>query len=183
MREEGGRERTVGGGRESGCLGALREALLGCAGFVGETTERQRSRDCPSGGSPRTLQATTPAAQSIASPPRTQLPLTSPPWPLPASAGFAFSYVDHTVANLRSSSTDGVSGAAGGCAAGFLLGIRSGSIPQAMGMCGIVGAAVGTYDLAGGQLGWESGTKDRVTREKERLEFFKKRSLPVVDAE
>jgi len=95
-----------------------------------------------------------------------------------AAAGFAFSAVDHSVANLVSSQTSGVAGAAGGCAAGFIMGIRSGSIPTAMGMCGFLGASIATYDLAGGQLGWESGTKDRKTREKERLEFFKKRSLP-----
>lgn len=44
-----------------------------------------------------------------------------------------------------------------------------------MGMCAFMGAAVGTYDLAGGQLGWESGKKDRATREQERLSFFKRR--------
>ena len=44
-----------------------------------------------------------------------------------------------------------------------------------MGMCAFTGALVGTYDLAGGQLGWESGRKMRSEREKERVEFFKKR--------
>lgn len=52
-----------------------------------------------------------------------------------------------------------------------------------MGMCAFLGATIGTYDLAGGQLGWESGKKDRTTREKERLEFFKKRSLAEVNEE
>ncbi|KAL8290176.1 hypothetical protein RQP46_003115 [Phenoliferia psychrophenolica] len=94
-----------------------------------------------------------------------------------ATAGFVFSYVDHTVANIRESSTDGVAGAAGGCAAGFVSGIRTGSIPKAMGMCAFLGAAIGTYDLAGGQLGWEKGSKNRDEREKDRLEFFKKRSM------
>ncbi|KAK4701753.1 hypothetical protein P7C70_g4475, partial [Phenoliferia sp. Uapishka_3] len=94
-----------------------------------------------------------------------------------ATAGFVFSYVDHTVANLRASNTDGVAGAAGGCAAGFVSGIRTGSLPKAMGMCMFLGAAVGTYDLAGGQLGWEKGSKDREEREKDRMDFFKKRSL------
>lgn len=92
-----------------------------------------------------------------------------------ATAGFVFSYVDHTVANIRESSTDGVAGAAGGCAAGFVSGIRTGSIPKAMGMCAFLGAAIGTYDLAGGQLGWEKGRKSRDEREVERLDFFKKR--------
>ena len=46
-----------------------------------------------------------------------------------------------------------------------------------MGMCAFLGATIGTYDLAGGQLGWESGSKDRKTRETERLAFFKKRSM------
>lgn len=100
-----------------------------------------------------------------------------------AAAGFVFSAVDHTVANLRESNSDGVAGAAGGCAAGFVTGIRSGSLPTAMGMCAFLGTAIGTFDLAGGQLGWESGTKDRATREQERLSFFKKRSLPVLEEE
>ncbi|KAM0746285.1 hypothetical protein T439DRAFT_319300 [Meredithblackwellia eburnea MCA 4105] len=94
-----------------------------------------------------------------------------------AAAGFTFSYIDHTVANIRGSSTDGVSGFTGGCAAGFVSGIRTGSIPKAAGMCAFMGAAVGTYDLAGGQLGWESGKKSREERERERLGFFKKREL------
>jgi hypothetical protein len=42
-------------------------------------------------------------------------------------------------------------------------------------MCAFMGAAVGTYDLAGGQLGWESGKTVRSEREKERMSFFKKR--------
>lgn len=44
-------------------------------------------------------------------------------------------------------------------------------------MCAFLGTAIGTYDLAGGQLGWESGRKDRKERESDRLSFFKKRSL------
>ena len=44
-----------------------------------------------------------------------------------------------------------------------------------MGMCAFLGAAIGTYDLAGGQLGWEKGRKSRDEREVERLDFFKKR--------
>ncbi|CEQ40619.1 SPOSA6832_02254, partial [Sporobolomyces salmonicolor] len=92
-----------------------------------------------------------------------------------ASIGFAFTFVDHTVANLIETKDNGVAGAAGGCAAGFVAGIRTGSIPKAMGMCAFLGAAVGTYDLAGGQLGWESGRKTRSEREKERMDFFKKR--------
>ncbi|GAA6014866.1 hypothetical protein JCM10207_002206 [Rhodosporidiobolus poonsookiae] len=92
-----------------------------------------------------------------------------------ATAGFVFSYVDHSVANLVESKDNGVAGAAGGCAAGFVSGIRTGSLPKAMGMCAFMGAAVGTYDLAGGQLGWESGKKPRSEREEARVSFFKKR--------
>ncbi|GAA6042016.1 hypothetical protein JCM8097_009147 [Rhodosporidiobolus ruineniae] len=92
-----------------------------------------------------------------------------------ATAGFVFSYVDHTVANLIESKDNGVAGASGGCAAGFVSGIRTGSIAKAMGMCAFMGAAVGTYDLAGGQLGWESGKTVRSEREKKRVEFFKQR--------
>ncbi|GAA5914767.1 hypothetical protein JCM6882_002737 [Rhodosporidiobolus microsporus] len=92
-----------------------------------------------------------------------------------ATAGFVFSYVDHSVANLIENKENGVAGASGGCAAGFVSGIRTGSIAKAMGMCAFMGAAVGTYDLAGGQLGWESGKKVRSEREKERVAFFKQR--------
>ncbi|BGP39200.1 hypothetical protein JCM10450v2_003155 [Rhodotorula kratochvilovae] len=92
-----------------------------------------------------------------------------------ASAGFAYSYVNHSVANLIESRDSGVAGAAGGCAAGFIMGMRGGSLPSAVGMCAFTGALVGTYDLAGGQLGWESGKKLRSEREKERMDFFKKR--------
>jgi len=84
--------------------------------------------------------------------------------------------VDHTVANLVETKENGVAGAAGGCAAGFVSGIRTGSLPKAMGMCAFMGAAVGTYDLAGGQLGWESGKKSRAEREEDRLSFFKKKT-------
>ncbi|BGP15127.1 hypothetical protein JCM10213_006540 [Rhodosporidiobolus nylandii] len=92
-----------------------------------------------------------------------------------ATAGFVFSFVDHSVANLIESKDNGIAGASGGCAAGFVSGLRTGSLPKAMGMCAFMGAAVGTYDLAGGQLGWESGKKVRSEREKERVAFFKQR--------
>ncbi|GAA5843997.1 hypothetical protein JCM9279_003696 [Rhodotorula babjevae] len=98
-----------------------------------------------------------------------------------ATASFAFSYVNHSVANLVESRDSGLAGASGGCAAGFITGLRSGSVPAAMGMCAFTGALVGTYDLAGGQLGWEKGRKMRSEREKERVDFFKKRDLEVVD--
>lgn len=99
-----------------------------------------------------------------------------------ATAGFVFSYVDNTVANTIESKTNGVAGAAGGCAAGFVAGIRSGSLPKAMGMCAFMGSLVGTYDLAGGQLGWESGKKPRSEREKERVAFFKQRAEATEEA-
>lgn len=39
-----------------------------------------------------------------------------------------------------------------------------------------MGTAVGTYDLAGGRLGWENGQRrPRSEREKERESFFKQR--------
>ncbi|KPV77558.1 uncharacterized protein RHOBADRAFT_41552 [Rhodotorula graminis WP1] len=94
---------------------------------------------------------------------------------LTATASFAFSYVNHSVANLVESRDSGLAGASGGCAAGFITGLRSGSVPAAMGMCAFTGALVGTYDLAGGQLGWEKGRKMRSEREEDRVRFFKKR--------
>lgn len=103
--------------------------------------------------------------------------LTSHSYSPTAAAGFAFAAVDHTVANMIESSDNGIAGASGGCAAGFVSGIRSGSIPKAVGMCAFMGSMVGTYDLAGGQLGWESGKKPRSEREKERESFFKKKAV------
>lgn len=85
--------------------------------------------------------------------------------------------MNNTVANMVESTTSGVSGFSGGCAAGFVSGIRTGNLPRAMGMCAFLGATIGTYDLAGGQLGWESGTKTREERETERLKFFKNRAV------
>lgn len=78
---------------------------------------------------------------------------------------------------MAESTTSGLSGFSGGCAAGFVSGIRTGSLSKAMGMCAFLGTAVGTYDLAGRQLGWESGKKSREQREVERLQFFKTRSM------
>ena len=116
----------------------------------------------------------TSASYTLTPNPTHLLPLT--PYPLlAATAGFVFSYVDHAVANLAESKDNGLAGAAGGCAAGFVSGVRTGSLPKAMGMCAFMGAAVGTYDLAGGQLGWESGRKSRAEREEDRLSFFKKK--------
>ena len=100
-----------------------------------------------------------------------------------ATAGFVFSFVDHTVANVVESTTSGVSGFSAGCAAGFVSGIRTGSLPKAMGMCLFTGGMVGTYDAAGGQLGWESGKKTREEREADRLKFFKKSSVGMELAE
>lgn len=93
-----------------------------------------------------------------------------------------FSYVDNTVANMIENKQNGIAGAAGGCAAGFVAGLRSGSLPKAMGMCAFTGSLVGTYDLTGGQLGWESGKKPRNEREKERVAFFKQRGEATEEA-
>ncbi|SCV70586.1 BQ2448_3348 [Microbotryum intermedium] len=91
-----------------------------------------------------------------------------------ATAGFVYTFVNNSVSNLIQNSTNGIAGATGGCAAGFVSGIRNGSLPSAVGLCAFMGAAVGTYELAGGRLGNEP-RKDRKTREEERLSFFKKR--------
>ncbi|KAI6047684.1 hypothetical protein EDC04DRAFT_2619514 [Pisolithus marmoratus] len=44
---------------------------------------------------------------------------------------------------------DAFNGVVGGCAAGFLAGIRTRSLPMALGSCAVAGAAMGTFDYAG----------------------------------
>jgi len=106
---------------------------------------------------------------------------------LVAGMGFLFSYTDQTLANIRGRDDDGLNGAAGGCAAGFLAGVRNRSLGAAFGGCMILGAAVGTFELAGKTVGGlqsgGDGTGIRLTqeqREASRLSFFKKGSEPIL---
>jgi hypothetical protein len=92
-----------------------------------------------------------------------------------AAMGATFAFTEAYVANERQKN-DALNGAAAGCAAGFLMGIRSRSLPMAAGGCVLLGGAVGVFDYTG-QLVGESGT----TREERRLKFFKKPPQPLVE--
>jgi len=87
-----------------------------------------------------------------------------------AAMGATFAATESIVANSRGTD-DALNGVAGGCAAGFLAGVRARSIPIAVGACVVIGAAVGTFDYAG-NLSGESGSK-----EERRKRFFKQPKL------
>lgn len=90
-----------------------------------------------------------------------------------AAMGATFAFTEATVANQRQKD-DALNGTVGGCAAGFLAGIRTRSLPVALTSCAVVGAAMGTFDYAG-QL---SGESKEVKEEKKR-KFFKTVPLPL----
>jgi len=93
-----------------------------------------------------------------------------------AAMGATFAFTEAFVANERQKN-DALNGAAGGCAAGFLAGIRSRSLPMAAGGCVLLGAAVGAFDYSG-QLAGDAG----MTKEERRLKFFKRPPQPLVEA-
>ncbi|TDL28601.1 hypothetical protein BD410DRAFT_738089, partial [Rickenella mellea] len=89
-----------------------------------------------------------------------------------AAMGATFAFSEAVVGNVREKN-DYVNGAAAGCAAGFLAGIRARSLPVAVASCAVIGGAMGTFDYAG-QL---SGSRDArsETAEERRKKFFKQK--------
>lgn len=104
--------------------------------------------------------------------------------------GAAFAFTEAVVANQRETD-DALNGLAGGCAAGFLAGIRSTyvslctpvsishaffviarSLPIAVGSCAVVGGAMATFDYAGQIIG---DTEEK--KEEKRKKFFKTRPI------
>ncbi|KAH7880829.1 hypothetical protein F5879DRAFT_985432 [Lentinula edodes] len=85
-----------------------------------------------------------------------------------AAMGAAFAFTEATVANQRQKN-DHYNGAAAGCAAGFLAGIRARSLPIALGGCAFLGTTVGIFDKAGAFTGTKS-----VLSDDQRSKFFKK---------
>jgi hypothetical protein len=99
--------------------------------------------------------------------------------------GATFSLTESVVANQRQKD-DAVNGAVGGCAAGFLAGLRGSfvcllnavvtstlspiarSLPVAVASCAIIGGAMGIFDYSGALTGDET-----VTKEERRRRFFK----------
>ena len=106
--------------------------------------------------------------------------------------GATFALTESVVANQRRTD-DAINGAAGGCAAGFLAGLRgehfnidhdslpqilllARSLPMAVGSCAVLGAAMGVFDYSG-QLAGDQGA----TLEEKRRRFFKKPLKPLVE--
>lgn len=85
-----------------------------------------------------------------------------------AAMGATFALTESVVANQRQKD-DALNGVAGGCAAGFLAGIRARSIPAAIASCAVLGAAVGTLDYGGKDI---TGSTEE-TKEERRKRFFK----------
>ncbi|KAH8100652.1 hypothetical protein BXZ70DRAFT_1077695 [Cristinia sonorae] len=83
--------------------------------------------------------------------------------------GAAFALTDSVVANTREKD-DALNGVAGGCAAGFLAGIRARSLPMAVASCAVLGAAVGAFDYGGKHI---AGARTPETLEEKRRRFFK----------
>ncbi|WFD16238.1 hypothetical protein MARU1_002274 [Malassezia arunalokei] len=65
--------------------------------------------------------------------------------------GGLFAYSDASLANFRHKE-DGWNGAAGGCAAGLVMGAASRSMPLMAGSCAGLGALVGSFQAAGGTM-------------------------------
>jgi len=86
-----------------------------------------------------------------------------------AAMGATFAFTETVLANQRQKN-DPLNGVAGGCAAGFLAGIRARSLPMAVAGCAAVGAAMGGFDYSG-QLAGQTASPE--TREERRKHFFK----------
>merc|ERR1711939_430390 len=90
-----------------------------------------------------------------------------------AAIGFTYTATRNTLLNTLSPAS------AAGCAAGFVAGVRTGSIPKAMGLCAFMGGALGTFDAAGARIGntdtGVTGAATVATQEQIRKQFFKKR--------
>ncbi|WWD21499.1 hypothetical protein CI109_105985 [Kwoniella shandongensis] len=90
-----------------------------------------------------------------------------------AAMGFSFSFTQAITANIRETD-DALNGAAGGCAAGFLAGVRARSFPIAVGACAGMGTLIGTFSAAGNSLtGTNRKLLPRPEREELRQAFFK----------
>lgn len=86
--------------------------------------------------------------------------------------GATFALTESVVANTREKD-DALNGAAGGCAAGFLAGIRARSLPVAVIGCTVLGAAMGTFDYGGKNIAGAGS----LSQEEKRNSFFKSTSL------
>ncbi|KAJ7634248.1 hypothetical protein DFH06DRAFT_1100813 [Mycena polygramma] len=66
------------------------------------------------------------------------------------AVGATFAVTDSVVANQRQAD-DAISAASGACAAGFLLGVGTRSLPMAIGTCSIMSGVMGLYKYTNGK--------------------------------
>ncbi|KAL1748453.1 hypothetical protein HDZ31DRAFT_71516 [Schizophyllum fasciatum] len=94
-----------------------------------------------------------------------------------AAMGATFAATEAYVGNVRKRH-DYWNGVAGGCAAGFLAGVRARSIPIALAASAGLGAMIGLFDYTAGISG-----EPTLTMEEKRRRFFKQPPPPIVAAE
>ncbi|TRM60201.1 hypothetical protein BD626DRAFT_505780 [Schizophyllum amplum] len=90
--------------------------------------------------------------------------------------GFTFAATEAYVGNLRQRN-DYWNGIAGGCAAGFLAGLRARSVPLMLAASAGLGATIGMYDFGTGITGQQT-----LSLEEKRRRFFKQPPPPIVEA-
>jgi len=93
-----------------------------------------------------------------------------------AAMGASFALTEAVVGNAREKE-DYVNGAAGGCAAGFLAGIRARSLPVAVASCVVIGGSMGAFDAAGRLAGDRRDRESPESAEERRRRFFKQKPL------
>ncbi|ORX33896.1 hypothetical protein BD324DRAFT_637641 [Kockovaella imperatae] len=91
--------------------------------------------------------------------------------------GFAFPFVNAVTANIRQTD-DSVNPAVGGCAAGFIGGIRQGSFPAALGACVFLGATFYTINENDMLLSDPKGSENRTAQRAEWFKPYEKKPLP-----
>ncbi|KAG0143544.1 hypothetical protein CROQUDRAFT_661069 [Cronartium quercuum f. sp. fusiforme G11] len=88
-----------------------------------------------------------------------------------AAVGFTYGGVATTVAGLRNED-DPWNAASGGCAAGFLLGVRAGQLPMALGNCALWGTAAAGFNYAGATLLPAHISKSKAEQQAMRVEII-----------
>ncbi|KIY71007.1 hypothetical protein CYLTODRAFT_487638 [Cylindrobasidium torrendii FP15055 ss-10] len=92
-----------------------------------------------------------------------------------AAAGFTYGYTKDFVANQRQKD-DPINAASGACAAAFLGGLRTRSLPVAVTGCAVMGAAVGAFEYVG-----KLSPENVESKEDRRKKFFKSPPNFIID--
>ncbi|CAO1624418.1 unnamed protein product [Sympodiomycopsis kandeliae] len=79
-----------------------------------------------------------------------------------ASTAGIFGFSEAAVSNIRGKE-DALNGAAGGCAAGLVIGASVRSIPTMVGSCAGLATLIGTFDAAGGSLMGDFATSNPIS--------------------